>query len=73
MQSLLRPNFFFFKGVVNPEISGVVLDVRSASITVAFEDESVYEHLCESNQMALVKLANDITHRLIFLYAKVSN
>ena len=51
---------------MNPKISGVVLDVRSTSITVAFEDESVYENLCESTQMALVKLANDITHRLIF-------
>jgi len=48
---------------VRPDISGVVLEARSSSISVAFQDESEINTIKELDQCAIVKLADDITYR----------
>ena len=48
---------------MKPESSGVVLDVRSNSIAVAFQESSECTELPENQYLALVKLANDVTYR----------
>ena len=48
---------------MKPESSGVVLDVRPASIAVAFQEGSETGDIEDTQQMALVKLANDVTYR----------
>jgi len=48
---------------LKPESSGVVLDVRPTSIAVAFKEGSETGDIEDTQQMALVKLANDVTYR----------
>jgi len=45
------------------EVSGVVLEVRPSSISVAFQEDSEVIDLPDENQLAVVKLANDVTYK----------
>ena len=56
---------YLFQGgeTIRPDISGVVLEARSSSISVAFQDESEINTIKELDQCAIVKLADDITYR----------
>ena len=56
---------------MKPDSSGVVLDVRPASIAVAFHEGSASVDIEETEQLALVKLANDVTYRI--LDCKITN
>jgi len=48
---------------LNPDSSGVVVEVRGSSIAVAFQDISQATEFDENHQLVIVKLANDVTYR----------
>ena len=50
---------------MKPEASGVVLDVRGTCVSVAFQDESEMSEIKDLDQCAIVKMANDVTYRIV--------
>eukprot|EP00088_Acartia_fossae_P006397 TRINITY_DN12950_c0_g1_i6.p1 TRINITY_DN12950_c0_g1~~TRINITY_DN12950_c0_g1_i6.p1 ORF type:complete len:989 (-),score=212.71 TRINITY_DN12950_c0_g1_i6:60-3026(-) len=46
-----------------PEVSGVILEVRSNSLSIAFQEDSDIVNIHEDHQFAVLKLANDVTYK----------